>query len=441
MGILILLCDDIIKDGVVVATGDYPQQYLCQIRNDKPYMINRLMISRDNKFFITQITLILALLTAISPFATDTYIPALPTMAKYFGQPINMLEISLTIYFLGVAVGQFFGGPLSDSIGRKKVALLGLFLFFTSSLLAVFVKDVRVLWILRFTQAIGGGGASVVNMAFVRDWFEGKQVARLSSLIGMIMMLAPLAAPVIGSFLLISFGWQSIFIFMFSVSLLTFILFWFLMPESRDHAFITNRLTYKQLTSSYIRVFSSPKAVFLVLANSFAVAGMFTFLTGASFLYIDYFKVEVRNFPLFFGANIILNVALTFLNFRLVKTINPAKLLHVGLVLQLISGVLLFFEVRQQIPNLWAVFSLIIVYVGSLGLVFSNVVALILNQFYEISGSANAVIGVVRFALSSAIASLLALFHTGNIIPIGTILCGCTIVAYILFSVSRFVKK
>lgn len=403
-------------------------------------MIKRLLISRDSRFFVVQITLLLALLTALSPFATDTYMPALPTMAEYFGQPINLLEITLTLYFLGVAVGQFLGGPLSDSFGRKKVALLGLFLFSTSSLLAVFVTNVQALWVLRFIQAVGGGGASVVNMAFVRDWFEGKEVARLSSLIGMIMMLAPLVAPVIGTFLLVQFGWQSIFLFMFFLSIVVTIAFVLFMPESRDQSFITNEMSFKKVKYSYTTIFSSPKAVMLILCNSFAVAGMFAFLTGASFLYIDFFKVEVSNFPLFFGSNIVLNVLLTLLNYRLVKRIEPARLLHVGLLLQLISGIVLYFAVRQGEPNLWVVFAGIVGFVGSLGLIFANVVALILNQFPEISGSANAVVGVVRFALSSAIGSLLALFHTGNIIPLGTIMFGCTVLAYLFFRASQMLR-
>ena len=401
-------------------------------------MTSKLLISRDNRFFIAQITLLLALLTALSPFATDTYIPALPTMARFFGQPINMVEVSLTIYFIGVAVGQFFGGPMSDSFGRKTVALIGVFLFASTSLLAVFVTDVHWLWVLRFFQAVGGGGASVVNMAFVRDWFEGKEVARISSLIGMIMMLAPLVAPVIGSFLLLTLGWKSIFIFMSVVAMLTFVLFIFFMPESRHPQHITHRLTVKQLSGSYLKIFSSPRAVFLVLANSFAVAGMFTFLTGSSFLYIEYFKVDVSLFPVYFGANIVMNVVLTFLNFRLVKHIHPAKILHVGLIIQLVAGVLLWFAVRQHEPDLWLVFSLMILFIGSLGLIFSNIVALILNQFPEISGSANAVIGVIRFAFSGAVGSLLAVFHTGNIIPIGTIMAICTVLAYLFFTGSRF---
>jgi len=403
-------------------------------------MTKRFLISRDNRFFIAQITFLLALLTSLSPFATDTYIPALPTMSDFFGVPINMVEVSLTVYFIGVAVGQFFGGPLSDSFGRKTIALSGVLLFSFSSLLAVFITDVRVLWVLRFFQAVGGGGASVVNMAFVRDWFEGKDVARISSLIGMIMMLAPLVAPVIGSFLLLSLGWKSIFIFMSSIAMLTFLLFIFFMPESRHPQHITHRLTARQLVGSYRKIFSSPKAVALVLANSFAVSGMFVFLTGSSFLYISYFKVDVSLFPVYFGANVVMNVLLTFLNFKLVKTIEPAKILHVGLLLQLVSGLLLWFAVRVDAPNLWVVFSLMIAFIGSLGLIFSNTVALVLNQFPEISGSANAVIGVIRFAFSGAVGSLLALFHTGDLIPMGTIMAGCTVLAYLLFTGSRFAK-
>jgi DHA1 family bicyclomycin/chloramphenicol resistance-like MFS transporter len=403
-------------------------------------MTKRFLISRKNRFFVAQITFLLALLTSLSPFATDTYIPALPTMAEFFGQPINLVEISLTIYFIGVAVGQLFGGPFSDTFGRKKIALVGLLLFSVSSLLAIFVTDVYSLWVLRFIQAIGGGAASVVNMAFVRDWFEGKDIARISSLIGMIMMIAPLVAPVIGTFLLIHFSWQAIFIFMFLMSFVAFILFIFLMPESRDKELITNRISLKKIRVSYGTVFSSPKSVMLVLCSSFAVSGMFTFLTGASFLYIDFFKVKVSNFPLFFGANIVLNVVLTLLNYRLVKHISPSKLLHAGLIMQLISGVVLFFAVRQNEPNLWLVFGCIVLFIGSLGLVFANIVALILEQFHAISGSANAVIGVVRFAFSGAIGSLLAIFHTGNIIPLGTIMFACTALAYLFFTISKMVN-
>lgn len=403
-------------------------------------MFNKYHIQRDNKFFVARITLLLALLTALSPFAIDTYMPALPVMSNYFGVPINLLEITITLYFLGVAVGQIIGGPLSDSFGRKKVAVIGLFLFAATSILSVFVKDVHVLWGLRFVQAIGGGFASVVNMAFIRDWFEGKEVARMSSLIGMIMMLAPLVAPVVGTFLLLHFGWPSIFIFMFIVSSLAFILFVFLMPESRKREHRSNKISLKQVGASYVKVFHSKKVVALILSNSFAVAGMFVFLTGASFLYIDYFKVKVSHFPLFFGSNVVLNVLLTLLNYRLVKSINPEKILRAGLLIQFIAGVLLLIAVEQATPNLWFVFLSIVLFIGSLGLVFSNAVAIIINQFPQISGSANAVVGVIRFALSALIGSIFAFFHAESIVPLGIIMFSCTLIANAFYLYSKKLK-
>ncbi len=400
-------------------------------------MTNKYYIRKDSQFFLLQIAILLALLTSLSPFATDTYMPALPVMAEYFQKPLNLLQISLTVYFAGVAVGQLFGGPFSDSYGRKKVAIFGLLLFSGSSILATFVTNIYFLWALRFLQAIGGGCASVVNMAFVRDWFEGKEVARISSLMGMIMMFAPLVAPVIGSFLLIHFGWQSIFLFMFVVSIVTLFLFLIFVPESRDPKLITNRITLSQITKSYHTIFTSGKTLFLVLTNSFSIAGMFAFLTAASFIYIDFFNIEVSKFPLFFGANIVLNISFNLLNFRLVKKFNPVKLLQVGLIIQSISGIFLLVGTLQNEPNLWWVFISIAVNIGSLGLTFANSIALIINRFPKISGSANAVIGVLRFALSAIIGSAIAYFHNGTLVPTGIFMFGCAAIALILFHLSN----
>jgi DHA1 family bicyclomycin/chloramphenicol resistance-like MFS transporter len=400
-------------------------------------MTKRFLISRDNKFFVGQVTLLLALLTSLSPFATDTYMPALPAMAKDFGQPINLFEITLTIYFIGVAVGQLFGGPLSEAFGRKKIALGGMLLFASSSLLAVFAPSVQFLWGLRLLQAIGGGAASVVNMAFVRDWFEGRDVARLSSLIGMIMMIAPLIAPVVGTLLLVNLGWESIFFFMFVVSSAAFVSFLLFMPESREASLISNRISFNQFFTSYKMVFSSWKIILMILSLSFAVAGMFTFLTGASFLYIDYFKVDVNHFPLFFSANVLLNVLLTLLNYRLVKHVEPIKILQAGLTLQLLAGVMLVVMATRSTPELWPVFVSIVLYVGSLGLIFANGTSIIINYFPNISGSANAVIGVVRFAFSGIIGSLVAIFHTGTIVPMAIVMLMCTVIASFFFLISK----
>ncbi|MFV0291365.1 MAG: Bcr/CflA family multidrug efflux MFS transporter [Mangrovibacterium sp.] len=402
-------------------------------------MKNQIQLIPGSRFFILQITFLLALLSAVSPIATDSYIPALARMSEYFQVDFHLLEISVTVYFIGVAVGQFFGGPASDAYGRKAIALFGTALFALSSFLVVFTENIHVLWFLRFTQAIGGGCASVVNMAFIRDWFEGKEVARLSSLISMVMMLAPLCAPVIGTVLLTTFGWKSIFVFMMGMSLLAFILLAIFMPESRQAALLTRQFTLANVMKSYKQIFSSKPTSFLVFANTFAVAGMFTYITGASFMYTQYYGIPETKFPLFFGGNIGMNILFTFINFRLVKKYNPESMLKIGLSLQLSMGLLgaILVILTPGKPNLWVLFGIMTFFVGSMGLIFSNITAIILNRFPQVAGSANAVIGVLRFALSGVVGSLLALFHTGNLLPTVVIMACCTILASLLYWSSK----
>lgn len=391
-------------------------------------------LTRTSKHFVPSITLLLAFLTAMSPFATDTYLSAMPSMANYFGVKINLVELTLSLYFLGFATGNFFGGPLSDSFGRKKIALLGVIFYGISAALISVSSRIEYLWIFRITQAFGGGFASVTSMVFIRDWFEGKQVAKMATIIGMIMMLAPLFAPVIGGALLLVFNWQAIFHFMMIYAVLLFIVFYYLMPESRDKKLITKKITIHQFVNNYIIFFSNKKAVFILLTLSSSVAGMFTFLTGASFMYMEYFGVSEKLFPLLFSANIVLNVILSLLNTKLLKNHEPERMLKIGLFIQIISGfILLLTVVISNVPSFWIVFISVVFFMGSLGLIFGNGTAIILNLLPQISGSANALIGVSRFSFSFITGSLLAFFHANNLLPISVIMFSCSIIANIYF--------
>lgn len=409
--------------------------YLC--RKQRKIMIQKLYINTNSKHAIPVIATLLAILTAVSPLATDTYLPAMPTMAKFFGVHISMIELSMSFYFIGVALGQFLGGPISDTFGRKKVALAGLLLFASSSLAVMLVTDVELLWFFRFTQAIGGGMASVVNMAFVRDWYSGSEIARISSLVSMIMMLAPLVAPLIGSVLMLSYGWHSIFVFLSSVAIFVFLIFLFVVPESRPKEAMTLRVTPKQFVESYFKVFSYKEVIFLVLCNSFAISGMFTFVVSSSFIYIEYFKIPVEKFPFFFGANVCLVIFLNFLNYRLVKHYHPTKLLFVGMLMLLISGIALGIASQFTGVYLYAIVIPIVFFMGSMGLMFPNIVALIIHRFPDIAGSANAVIGVSRFALSALVGFVAAYFHTSDLRSSCITMMACAVIAFVFYLFSR----
>ena len=389
-----------------------------------------MLLKTKNKYFVPVVSLILAILTAMSPFAIDTYLPAMPDMANTFHVTINKVQLTITLYFLGFALGNFIGGPLSDSFGRKRIAVTGIILYGLSAWSITFASKIEYVWLLRFIQAFGGGFGTVTAMVFVKDWFEGKQVARMATIIGMIMMLAPLFAPVIGTLIIQRYDWKVIFYFLAFFATLLFILIVFVIPESRKKEHITKQITTQQLFGKYIPFFKSRKAVLMLATVSFASAGMFVFITGASFMYIEYFGFDAKLFPMLFGANVILQIILSFLNTVLLKKYEPESLLVKGILLQLVAGLLLIvFIVILNTPRFEIVFPLIILYIGSLGLIFGNGTAIILNLLPEISGSANATIGVSRFVASFIAGSIPALFHPDNLKPIGLTMFCCALIA------------
>ncbi len=399
-----------------------------------------MLLKRSNKYFVPVVSVILALLSAMSPFATDTYLPAMPDMAKAFGVGINKVQLTITLYFLGFAVGNFIGGPLSDAFGRKRIAVIGIMLYGLSAFLITFATSIEMIWILRFTQAFGGGFGTVTAMVFVKDWFKGRQVAKMATIIGMIMMLAPLFAPIIGTLLIKNNSWPSVFWFLCGFALLLLILVGIILTESRDQSLITKHITSKQFFEKYIAFFHSRKAVFMLIILSFAFGGMLVFITGASYLYISHYEFEIGLFPILFGANVSLNILLSFLNTVLLKKHKPENLLRVGLALQLIAGITLaVISITSELPPFYIIFPAIILYVGSLGLIFGNGTAVILNLLPEISGSANATIGISRFLTGFIVSSIPAFFPEATFAAITITMFCSTLIANIFGYV--FIKQ
>ncbi|SHJ63387.1 MFS transporter, DHA1 family, bicyclomycin/chloramphenicol resistance protein [Reichenbachiella agariperforans] len=386
------------------------------------------------------ITILLASLVTLSPFAIDTYLAAMPMMAEVFGVHLSVIELTITLYFLGFAIGNFIGGPLSDSFGRKTVALLGIGLYGLSSLLISVSTSIEVILVLRVLQAFGGGFATVTSNVFISDWYEGKHVARLVTITSMMMMLAPLIAPVLGAVLISHFGWESVFYFLFGFSCVLFLVFSVFVSESRDQALITRRLTTRQLFDKYKSFFEDRQSIIFLFSISLSMSGMYVFITSASFIYLDFFAVDPDYFPYLFAANIILNVMLSFVNTQLLKYYRPRYILRAGMLLQLVAGVILFVSVRLDEPSFWGVFGGVVLFIGSLGLVFGNGTAVILNHNPKVSSSANAAIGISRFVLGFLVGSVIALFHADDLVPVGTAMFLCTLAGNVMYNIGMRYK-
>ena len=356
-----------------------------------------------------QIVLTLAALSAITPLAIDMYLPAFPAIATELHTSIPNIEFSLSIYFFGMAMGQLFGGPISDAYGRRPMVIIGLIVFGLSSFLLSITPQVETFWILRALQSFGGGIATVNVSATVRDMFDGKESARIFSLIAMVMLMAPLLAPTLGSLVLKFFEWEIIFILLGIYTLFALGFYLFRFPSVKQKR---NKITPIQ---NYKNVLTHKQAMVFIISQILCTSGMYTYITSSSFIYMEHFHLSAGKFALFFGVSVMILMACGRLNAWLVKRNEPLVLLRFGMTTQSILGVLLFVF---QDGNLYLLFPLISFYIGTLGFIFSNAISLTLEFFPTISASANAIVGVLQYSVGAFMGFVASSMHDSTLLPI-----------------------
>lgn len=369
---------------------------------------------------------ILAMLTAISPLAIDVYLPSFTQIAKQFYTSIDQIEVTLSIYLLGFAIGQLLGGPLSDRYGRKIFIFTGLCLYIVFSFFISQASSLEQLWIFRFFQALGGGLTVVNTSAIVRDIYSGKKGAKIFSVIAVIMMIAPMFAPVIGALILNFFSWRYIFIFLCLYGCMMLYLVSKL-PETSP------KIKQNSFFSNYIEIFKNKDAILLILANGFGFSGLFIFITKASFIYMEYFKLDIVYFSMFFSFNVVSLMAFSKLNMKLLDKHSLMKLFKAGIILQLITAILLLvFSQNIILPVVVIGFML---YIGSLGFVFGNSISLLLEHFGEMSATAVALNGVIGFMISALVGFIASMMHNDTLLPIFALMISTSAISLIFLSI------
>ncbi len=377
---------------------------------------------------VAQLILLLAGLTAIAPLAIDAYLPAMPLMASSFAVSIHSIELSLSLFLAGFAVGQLTGGPLSDHFGRRRIIFIGLSLFCFASLGIVFSQTLHGLWFWRIVQAIGGGMAIVNSSAVIRDISSGRDSARYLAHMAIIMMIAPLSAPLIGVLCLYFAGWQSIFIVLFVYALLIALLLYRLLPETR----IKTEQSISALRR-YIEILSHRKALAYLAAQSFAYGGLFSFITASPSVYMIYFGVSASVYPLLFGINVLMMIVINRINVRLLRFYDPPCLLRLGQLLQVSAGsLMLLYIIFSTQPDLIVIVGGVMLFIGAQAFIVSNAVASTVELFPRSSATATAVLGSAGFLSGAASGLVVTSFGDGSLWPMITVMSVCAISGFTL---------
>lgn len=352
---------------------------------------------------------LLAALTSVAPLSIDTYLPSMPEIAKFLHVGIEKIEMTISIFLLFFALGQLVGGILSDRIGRRTTALIGLSLFSFANFVLYATTSLEELYLFRGLQAFSGGLAIVNSSAIVRDLFHAKEAAKVFSTIASITMIAPMIAPAMGAVIITYFSWNYVFLFLGIYASIVLVTLYFYLPE-------TGSKTYTKVSQAYKKVLTHKEALGYILALSFSFSGMFIFIEKSSFIYMEYFHASKHLFPVLFGANVLVMIFLTRFNIRLVQKYEPKNILTIGMYIQLVAGITLFG--LSFSPNMIVIFAVMTVYVGILGIIFGNGIASALEFFKNDSGVANSVIGVTEFTIAGGIGFVASTIHSVELTPI-----------------------
>lgn len=376
------------------------------------------------------VTLVLALLSIFPPLATDMYLSAMGALAESLEASESAVEMSLSLFFLGLCVGQLLIGPLLDRFGRKGPLLAGTLLFVTTSIGLLLVHDVVVFNTLRFFQAVGACAGMVVGRAIVSDLYEGRRAAQVLTILVMLMTLGPILAPFLGSLLLSGLGWRSIFITMVGVGVVALALSWVVIPETyppekRRPGALTGALRHFGVLA--VR----PAFILPALVAGLVQAAMFAFITGSSGVFQDSFGLSSLAYGLLFGFIAAALVVFGKVNELLLNRYSAEAIMTIGLPIYVVaSGALLLVSGTTQ---LWLLVIPMWLSIGLVGLLSANAMSIAM----EGAGIGSAAIGGIQFGLAFATSSAVAMSEAEGAGPMATAIFVTALAGAGLWSLQR----
>jgi DHA1 family bicyclomycin/chloramphenicol resistance-like MFS transporter len=374
---------------------------------------------------VTQLVIILGVLSAVGPLSVDMYLPALPTIAREFGVEVAPVQRTLSLFFIGLALGQALYGPIADRVGRKAPLLFGCGLYTLASAACALAPSLEVLVIARLGQALGGCAGMVITRSVVRDRFDERESARAYSFLMLVMGVAPITAPLIGGQLLGALGWRAIFWGLAAFGLICVVLVSVGLPESLPAA-RRARSGLGAVLRGYGRLLADRHFLGFALAGGFISAGMFAYISGSPFVFIELYGVPATQYGWIFGLNALGFILASQLNRWLLGRYRGAQILLATALVAAASGLLLVGVALAGLGGLVGLLPPLFICVASGGLIGPNSSAAAMAPHGEAAGSASALLGALQFGVGTVASLAVEALHNGSALPMAaTVACCC----------------
>ncbi|GAA4405251.1 Bcr/CflA family drug resistance efflux transporter [Advenella faeciporci] len=374
--------------------------------------------------------ILMALITALGPITIDMYLPTFPAIAQDLQVSPHQIELTVSSYLLGLSMAQLFIGPITDRYGRKKPLLFGLGLYLLATISCALSTSFEMLLVARTLQAFGAASCIVIPRAVIRDHYNTQDAAHALSLLMLIMGLAPVLAPVAGSFLGPIVGWRGLFAIMLLIAVLLIALCVVKLQESLKPEKVV-KLSAKTIGGNYFGLLCHRNFMAFALSGGLGMAGLFAFIASSPTIFITQFGIAPENFGFLFGLNAAGLILGSQISVHMLRKHASIKVLKTALLLGLVSSVTGLLLTLGNLINLTLFMICMFCLSACLGVINPNSTALALKEQGTRLGVASALMGCMQFMFGTLTSSLVSNWQTGTALPLFTCLFVCIGISFI----------
>ena len=385
-------------------------------------------MAKSKNFYLI---LILGSLAALGPFSIDMYLPGFDAIAKDLNTTVPKVSLSLSGFFIGISLGQLLYGPLLDKFGRKKPLYIGLIVYILASLGCLAVNDINQLIVLRFVQAIGSCATAVASVAMVRDLFAVKESPKVFASLMLVIAVSPMLAPTAGGYLIASFGWQYVFVFLALMGALLLAATYFFLPESfkPDPHY---SLKPAPMAKKFLSVLVEPQFYTYALVTSLSFAGLFTYVSASPMIFMTLYGVSKTGYGWIFALLSVSFIGASQVNSLILRWHTSKKIINWALMAQCFFSFLFLLAALNNLLNLYSTIAFVALFLACLGLINPNAAALSLAPFTKNAGSASALMGALQMGLGALASVAVSFFPEDSVLPMPLIMSVAVFLALLI---------
>jgi DHA1 family bicyclomycin/chloramphenicol resistance-like MFS transporter len=342
------------------------------------------------------------------------------------------MQMAISIYIIGLAVGQLFYGPLSDALGRRPLLMTGLALYALGGIAAAFAPGLHTLLAARLVQALGGCAGLALGRAIVRDTTQADSAVRQLALLNLMIMIGPGLAPVVGGAVSAAAGWRAIFVLLAATGVVTLWFTWRLLPETSQPS---GRLGVGVLLGDYRALLTSPRFVGFALGGGAATTCVYAFLSAAPFIFTNELHQPVHMVGVYAGLMVLGMAVGNALTSRLAQRVPSARLLRIGNTLSLVSGVVLLVIVLSGHLTVLNAIGVMLFFTCGCGMTSPAALAKAVSVDPSLVGSAAGLYGFTQMGIGAACTALAAVGRDPALSAL-TVMVTATLLAQVAFTVA-----